>query len=121
MNPFDLKTALLEKHAQHVVLIHFPIALFITSFLFDLLGRWRRDQRLSTAAYYNLVGAAIAAVPTVVQVVESAMLPSWSRRTPRWKEDERRRRYKVRGRPRPRSAPMRMAAPTATRSSVTPT
>src|SRR5947209_4088446 len=29
MNPFDLKTVLLAKHAQHVVLIHFPIALFI--------------------------------------------------------------------------------------------
>ena len=65
MNPFDLKTALLEKHAQHVVLIHFPIALFITSFLFDLLGRWRRDRRFSTAAYFNLVGAAVATVPTV--------------------------------------------------------
>ena len=31
VNPFDLKTALLAKHAQHVVLIHFPIALFITA------------------------------------------------------------------------------------------
>ena len=28
VNPFDLKTVLLAKHAQHVVLIHFPIALF---------------------------------------------------------------------------------------------
>ena len=36
MNPFDLKTALLAKHAQHVVLIHFPIALFMVSFAFDL-------------------------------------------------------------------------------------
>ncbi len=26
INPFDLKTALLAKHAQHVVLVHFPIA-----------------------------------------------------------------------------------------------
>jgi hypothetical protein len=26
-NPFDIKTAILAKHAQHVVLIHFPIAL----------------------------------------------------------------------------------------------
>jgi hypothetical protein len=26
-NPFDLKTVVLAKHAQHVVLIHFPIAL----------------------------------------------------------------------------------------------
>lgn len=24
MNPFDLKAALLAKHAQHVVLVHFP-------------------------------------------------------------------------------------------------
>jgi hypothetical protein len=31
INPFDLKTVFLAKHAQHVVLIHFPIALFITA------------------------------------------------------------------------------------------
>ena len=30
MNPFDPKAALLAKHAQHVVLVHFPIALFMT-------------------------------------------------------------------------------------------
>ena len=29
VNPFDIKQALLAKHAQHVVLIHFPIALFL--------------------------------------------------------------------------------------------
>jgi uncharacterized membrane protein len=39
MNPFDLKTALLAKHAQHVVVIHFPIALFMVSALFDLVVR----------------------------------------------------------------------------------
>lgn len=38
INPFDLKSALLAKHAQHVVLVHFPIALFISSFVFDLLA-----------------------------------------------------------------------------------
>ena len=27
MNPFDLRSILLARHAQHVVLIHFPIAL----------------------------------------------------------------------------------------------
>jgi hypothetical protein len=37
VHPFDLKTALLAKHAQHVVLIHFPIALFITGVAFDLI------------------------------------------------------------------------------------
>ena len=36
VNPFDLKTVVLAKHAQHVVLIHFPIALFITAVAFDL-------------------------------------------------------------------------------------
>ena len=35
-NPFDLSTAILAKHAQHVVLIHFPIALFVTAVVFDL-------------------------------------------------------------------------------------
>lgn len=65
MNPFDLKTALLAKHAQHVVVIHFPIALFMASALFDLLARWRRDRTLSIAAYYNLLGAAVAALPAV--------------------------------------------------------
>ena len=29
MHPFDLKTIVFAKHAQHVVLIHFPIALFM--------------------------------------------------------------------------------------------
>jgi len=66
LNHLDLKNVLLAKHVQHVVLIHFPIALFITSFAFDLLARWRRDRIWATAAYYNLFGAAIATVPAVI-------------------------------------------------------
>lgn len=31
MNPFSLREALLARHAQHVVLIHFPIALFLAA------------------------------------------------------------------------------------------
>ena len=27
-NTFDIRTVILGKHAQHVVLMHFPIALF---------------------------------------------------------------------------------------------
>ena len=65
MNPFDLKTVLLAKHAQHVLLIHFPIALFMVSFAFDLLAIWRDSRQLAIAAYYNLVAAAIATLPTV--------------------------------------------------------
>ena len=65
MNVFDPKSALLAKHAQHVVLVHFPIALTIMSFVFDVLAVWRRKAALAVAAFYNLAGAAITSVPTV--------------------------------------------------------
>ena len=66
VNPFDLKTALLAKHAQHVVLIHFPIALFITAVAFDLIAYWSKRRSLEDVAYYNLVGAVISVFPVVV-------------------------------------------------------
>src|SRR2546422_820768 len=59
VNPFDLKAALLARHAQHPVIIHFPIALFIASVVFELLAIWRRQPLLASVAYYNLVGAAM--------------------------------------------------------------
>lgn len=66
MNPFDLKAALLARHAQHVVLIHFPIALLITSLVFDGIARLTRNRSLARAAYYNLIGAAIMALPAAL-------------------------------------------------------
>ncbi len=66
MHPFDIKTVLLAKHAQHVVLIHFPIALFIIGVLFDFLGQWKKQRLLAAAAYYNLLVAAMATIPVVV-------------------------------------------------------
>lgn len=65
VNPFDLKTALLAKHAQHVVLVHFPIALFITAVAFDLIAQWTKRCSLAAAAYYNLLVAAISTVPVL--------------------------------------------------------
>lgn len=65
MNPFDLRTALLARHAQHVALVHFPIALFITSVAFDAMARWKRSRTLAAAAYYNLLAAAVSALPAV--------------------------------------------------------
>jgi uncharacterized membrane protein len=65
INPFDLKTAALAKHAQHVVLIHFPIALFITAVGFDLIAQWTKRRGLAQAAYYNLLVAAISTVPVL--------------------------------------------------------
>jgi uncharacterized membrane protein len=40
LNLFDLKAALPAKHAQHVVLIHFPIVLCLSGALFDLVARF---------------------------------------------------------------------------------
>lgn len=65
VNPFDLKTAFLAKHAQHIVLIHFPIALFISAVAFDLVAQWTKRRGLADAAYYNLLVAAISTVPVL--------------------------------------------------------
>jgi uncharacterized membrane protein len=64
-NPFDVKTAILAKHAQHVVLIHFPIALFIAAVAFDYLAWWTKNRTLAAAAYFNLLLAALSTVPVV--------------------------------------------------------
>jgi len=65
-SPFDLQSVLTARHAQHVVLIHFPIALFLTGVAFDLAARWRRSAALAAAAYYDLMLAAASTLPVVV-------------------------------------------------------
>jgi len=65
MSPFDIKEALLAKHAQHVVLVHFPIALFIVGVVFDFLARWRKLLNLAAAAYYNFFVAALSTLPVI--------------------------------------------------------
>jgi uncharacterized membrane protein len=65
VNHFDLKTALLAKHAQHVVLIHFPIGLFLAAVAFDLIALWTKHRGLADAAYYNLLAAAISTLPVL--------------------------------------------------------
>lgn len=65
INPFDLKTVLLAKHAQHVVLIHFPIAMFISGVAFDLIAHWTKQRGLADTAYYNLLAAAISTFPVL--------------------------------------------------------
>src|SRR6201987_49380 len=66
VNPFDPRTVFLAKHAQHVVRIHFPIALFIAGVGFDLLSRGKRDSHLASAAYWNLSLAAAFIIPTAL-------------------------------------------------------
>ena len=65
VNPFDIKTVLLARHAQHVVLIHFPIALFTAAVAFDYLELWTKNRALAAAAYFNLLLAAVSAVPVM--------------------------------------------------------
>jgi len=64
-NPFDLKTIILAKHAQHVVLVHFPIALFMAAIALDYLSQWTKNRSLAAAAYFNLLLAAISTVPVL--------------------------------------------------------
>jgi uncharacterized membrane protein len=65
LHPFDPKTVFLAKHAQHVVLIHFPIALFIAAVAFDFIALRTKRRGLADAAYYNLLLAAISTLPVV--------------------------------------------------------
>jgi len=65
VNPFDIRSAVLAKHAQHVVLIHFPIALFLAAVLFDYLAQWKKNPSLAAAAYFNLLLAAISTLPVI--------------------------------------------------------
>jgi uncharacterized membrane protein len=64
--PFDLRTILLAKHAQHVVLIHFPIALFVTGVGLDLLSRGKSGSQLGSATYLNLCVVAASVLPAVL-------------------------------------------------------
>jgi uncharacterized membrane protein len=64
-SPFDPRTVLFAKHAQHVVLVHFPIGLCLTSVIFEVMGKWRANAALISASYYNQLSAAIASIPVV--------------------------------------------------------
>ena len=66
MHPFDIKTVLFARHAQHVVLIHFPIALFTIGVLFDFLAHWTKRRQLDAAAYCNLFAAALTTIPVLI-------------------------------------------------------
>jgi uncharacterized membrane protein len=65
-NPFDLKAALLAGHAQHPVIVHFPIALFIASAVFEVLAIWRKQPAFAIVAYFNLLAAALSLPFTIV-------------------------------------------------------
>ena len=63
---FDPQNVVLAKHAQHVVLVHFPIALFLTGVAFDWAGRWTSRKGLADAAYFNQFFAALSTLPVMM-------------------------------------------------------
>jgi len=66
MSPWDPRIAIFAKHAQHVVLVHFPIALFIAGVVFDFIATRTRRRDLALVAYCNFYGALLTAVPAVL-------------------------------------------------------
>jgi uncharacterized membrane protein len=66
MSPWDPRAAIFAKHAQHVVIIHFPSALFIAGVAFDFIATWTRRKDLALVAYCDFCGALLAAVPAVL-------------------------------------------------------
>jgi len=65
MNPWSLHTALFAKHAQHVVIIHFPMALFLVGVALDFVATWSGRKDLASSAYISLTIAAFSAIPAV--------------------------------------------------------
>lgn len=65
MSPFDWHSVVLAKHAQHVVLIHFPIALYLAAVGLDVLAQWFKKPEWCKAAYINLTIAALFTIPAV--------------------------------------------------------
>jgi uncharacterized membrane protein len=66
LNRFSFKALFLAKHAQHVALIHFPIALFISAVAFDFLAQRSHRPGWSDSAYRNLSAAALSTIPVFV-------------------------------------------------------
>ena len=56
MNPFDLKSALLAPHAQHVVVIHFPHRAVYYQRTVRLLSPLEEEQRPGERRVLQLVG-----------------------------------------------------------------
>ena len=52
MNALDIRTIVFARHAQHVVLVHFPIAAFMTAVGLDCAAQWTKKPGMAAAAYF---------------------------------------------------------------------
>jgi len=73
-NPFDFRTFAFAKHGRHVVLVHFPIALFNAAVALDLIAYWTKRRSVSDAAYYKLIVAALATIPVIARGIAAWQL-----------------------------------------------
>ena len=44
-----------EKEMYHFLILHFPIALFITGYIFDVAGYIKSDNQLKKFSYWNMI------------------------------------------------------------------
>jgi uncharacterized membrane protein/nitrite reductase/ring-hydroxylating ferredoxin subunit len=76
--------AQIKSHPIHPILVTFPIGLWITSLVFDLIGRGTGDARYWTAGFFCIIGgcimAACAAVAGVIDLFGSIPPSSSARR-----------------------------------------
>lgn len=63
---FSLQSTLLARNAQHPVLVHFPIALFLFSLFLDGIGWFKKNSSLHLAAYFNLIAAAVSSIFSIL-------------------------------------------------------
>jgi uncharacterized membrane protein/nitrite reductase/ring-hydroxylating ferredoxin subunit len=64
--------AAIQSHPIHPMLVAFPIGLFVTSFIFDLIGTYGNHGSLSAAAWYCVIAglcfSVLAAIPGVIDL-----------------------------------------------------
>jgi uncharacterized membrane protein/nitrite reductase/ring-hydroxylating ferredoxin subunit len=67
-----LSKANIQSHPIHPMIVAFPIGLWVTSFIFDLIGAASHEQAYFLASFYMIVagcvGAVLAAVPGVIDL-----------------------------------------------------
>lgn len=67
-----ISKASIRSHPIHPILVAFPIGLWVTSFIFDLIGSGSHELAYFTASYYMIIagciGAACAAIPGVIDL-----------------------------------------------------
>jgi uncharacterized membrane protein len=72
----DLKQAKLLGHPIHVMLIHFPMALFPVGFFFDLLSFLKDEKVFALAGLYCMgIGLAGAVIASIFGAIDFLRLP----------------------------------------------